>query len=704
MSEQRVGAILPDLSAAEQARLEPYLSKASYAAGDRIIAEGSDDRRLYIVVSGTARIERSHVEVDLAHAGDHFGEIALLTGRERTATVSALTDLELRVLTYERYCELGERDPAFALRLVHLLVGGIGEALADMTESVTHLLRERSLPRRAHVDVTVCGQRLRVRNGTSLQEVLAAHTSEGGLAAALVDRRAVSLSAPISADSVVEPLSVEHWEGRRIYRQSLALLVLEAAHALDPDLDVRVGHSLGFAQRVLVRATIGESNTQVLARLEDKMRELVAEARPLREELWTIDEARTHFEKVGWSDAVELLETWRDTTVELVSYGSVYAIRPGALLASTAAIRDFALIADDDGCLLLRRKGDADAAQNAARIDEARAASSHVERMTQQHHHWLRALGMTSVGAFNHACVAGRVGELIRVVEGFHEKRIGQIADEIQQRRDEIEFVCIAGPSSSGKTTFIKRLKVQLQVNGINPVYLSLDDYYVDRTATPRDADGELDFETFDALRVGLLQEHLGRLHDGQSVTTAHYDFQTGTSHPEGGRTLELGASDIVMLEGIHGLNPRLLHNLPERCIFRIYICPLAQLPFERMSRVHASDIRLLRRIVRDRHGRGLSAADNINRWPSVRRGESLNIYPYQNNADAVFDSSLIYEMSVLKVYAERYLLEVPRSSEAYTTALRLLQLLDRFVAIYPDHVPPTSMLREFIGGSGFEY
>ncbi len=703
MSEQRVGS-LPGLSDAERARLEPYLSAASYSAGEQIIAEGSDDRRLYVVVSGTARIERSQVEVDLAEAGDHFGEIALLTGRQRSATVSAVTDLELRVLSYESYLELGERDPAFALRLVQLLVGGIGDALADMTDSVTHLLRERSLPRRAHVDVTVRGQRIRVRNGTPLQEVLATHGADDELAAALVDRRAMSLSAPISADSTVEPLSIEHWEGRRIYRQSLALLVLEAAHALDPSLDVRIGHSLGFAQRVQIRQSGEPRDTEILARLEDKMKELVADARPLREELWTIDEARIHFEKVGWTDAVDLLESWRDTTVELVSYGSVYAIRPGPLLAATAAIRDFALIADEDGCLLLRRQPEAGTTDGADWIGEARAASSHVERMTQQHHRWLHTLGMTSVGAFNHACVAGRVGELIRVVEGFHEKRIGQIADEIQRRSDDIEFVCIAGPSSSGKTTFIKRLKVQLQVNGINPVYLSLDDYYVDRKETPRDADGELDFETFDALRVDLLQEHLGRLHDGESVTTAHYDFQTGTSHPEGGRTLELGATDIVMLEGIHGLNPRLLHNLPEHCIFRIYICPLAQLPFERMSRVHASDIRLLRRIVRDRHSRGLSAADNIARWPSVRRGERQNIYPYQNNADAVFDSSLIYEMSVLKVYAERYLLEVPRSSAAYTTALRLLQLLDRFVAIYPDHVPPTSMLREFIGGSGFEY
>jgi uridine kinase len=300
--------------------------------------------------------------------------------------------------------------------------------------------------------------------------------------------------------------------------------------------------------------------------------------------------------------------------------------------------------------------------------------------------------------------VRGSVPDLIRVSEGFQEKRLSAIADTIRDLGARASVVTIAGPSSSGKTTFIKRLRTQLQVNGIAPVELSLDDYYVDRDRTPRDAAGELDFEAFDALHVDLLREHLARLCAGERVRAARYDFKAGKSHEGGGKELQVGPGQVLMLEGIHGLNPRLHELVPGGRVFGVFVCPLAQLPFDRVLRVHASDVRLLRRIVRDRHTRNLEAAANIARWPSVRAGERKHIFPYQHLAHAVFDSSLIYELSVLKVYAQRYLLEVPPEHPSTTTAFRLLTLLDRFVTIYPDHVPPTSILREFIGGSGFEY
>jgi uridine kinase len=277
------------------------------------------------------------------------------------------------------------------------------------------------------------------------------------------------------------------------------------------------------------------------------------------------------------------------------------------------------------------------------------------------------------------------------------------IADEIRSRSQEVDIVCIAGPSSSGKSTFIKRLRVQLKVNGINPVGLGLDDYYVDRDKTPRDTDGDYDFETLQALQLELLHDHVAALLRGEKITTARYDFKQGKSRKDGGETLQLGARDVLLIEGIHGLNPALLGDIPVRHVYRIFVCPLMQLSFDHLSRVHASDVRLIRRIVRDRHGRGHTAAQTIERWPKVREGERLHIYPHQPNADAVFDSSLVYELSALRVYAERYLLEVPRHDPAFTTAIRLIHLLDRFVSIYPDHVPATSLLREFIGGSGFE-
>jgi uridine kinase len=299
----------------------------------------------------------------------------------------------------------------------------------------------------------------------------------------------------------------------------------------------------------------------------------------------------------------------------------------------------------------------------------------------------------------------GRVASIIQVAEGFHEKRIGRLADEIAARMPATRVVCVAGPSSSGKTTFLKRLSVQLQVMGINPVGLSLDDYYVERERTPRDARGELDFEALEAIDLSLLGDHLARVVRGESVRSARFDFTTGRSSPAGGPELSLGPSDVLLLEGIHGLNPRLLaHTGAEKTALRVFIMPMTSLPFDRLWRVNPSDVRLIRRIVRDRHGRNHDAAATIMRWPAVREGERRHIFPFFDQADAVFDTSLVYELSVLKGYAERYLLEVSPASPAYTTAFRLRQLIDRFVAIHAEHIPPTSILREFIGDSSFAY
>ncbi|MBM4058774.1 MAG: nucleoside kinase, partial [Planctomycetes bacterium] len=272
-------------------------------------------------------------------------------------------------------------------------------------------------------------------------------------------------------------------------------------------------------------------------------------------------------------------------------------------------------------------------------------------------------------------------------------------------RGDGVRVIAIAGPSSSGKTTFIKRLTVQLEVNGVRPVALSLDDYFVDREQCPRDEQGDYDFEVLQALDTRLLQDHLARLLAGETVATAHFDFKSGRSSPSGGPQMKLQKAEVLLIEGIHGLNPALIGAaVPAGQMFRIFVQPALCLPFDVLTSVMPADLRFLRRIVRDRHARGTRAADNILRWPSVRRGEGRHIFPHKHHADAVFDTSLAYEMGVLKVYGERYLLEVPPSHPAASTAFRLRGLLDNFVSIYPDHVPPTSILREFIGGSDVEY
>jgi uridine kinase len=374
----------------------------------------------------------------------------------------------------------------------------------------------------------------------------------------------------------------------------------------------------------------------------------------------------------------------------------------GPLLPSTGSIRDFRLVPHPEGLALELGPRDPRNGRNGHTAAEKPATDG---GMVPEHQRWLAAMGVSSVGAFNELCISGQVSQLIRVAEGFHEKRIGQIADSIAAARDRIRIISIAGPSSSGKTTFIKRLTVQLQIDGVNPVGISLDDYYVDRERTPRDGNGEWDFEALEALDLPLLQDHVRRLLSGETVKTARYDFLTGRSHPEGGPEIVLRRADVLMLEGIHGLDPRLLGAIPQAGeLYRVFVHPATTLPFDRLTRVSATDLRLLRRIVRDRHQRGYSAAENILRWPSVQAGEREHIFPFQDEADAVFDAALIYEPAVLKVFAERYLLEVPPTHPAFPTAHRLRYLIDRFVSIYPDHVPPTSLLREFIGGSGFEY
>jgi uridine kinase len=323
--------------------------------------------------------------------------------------------------------------------------------------------------------------------------------------------------------------------------------------------------------------------------------------------------------------------------------------------------------------------------------------------MTRSEAEWMRLLGVDSVGTFNRACVNGSVGELIRVSEGYHEKRIAEIADQIKAREG-VRIVAVAGPSSSGKTTFIKRLVVQLRVNGIEPVELSLDDYYLDRARQVKDARGEYDFEALSALDVAQFQADLDVLLAGSPVRPPRYDFQHGVSRPRTGAELRLDDRRVLLTEGIHALNPELYGAHCRSVPFNVFIHPATSLPFDRLSSLEPADVRLLRRIVRDRHQRGFAALETLARWPSVRRAERLHIFPFQAEADAVFDTSLVYEVSVLRVYAERYLLEVPRASSQGPSARRLRQLLQLFVPIHPDHVPPTSLLREFIGGSGFTY
>ncbi|MGB8932573.1 MAG: cyclic nucleotide-binding protein, partial [Anaeromyxobacteraceae bacterium] len=606
-------------------------------------------------------------------------------------------------LSPERFDELAAREPGVALGIVGALAAALGRELAHRTSQAVLFLQGRSLPRKASVVVHLGDRALQVATGTTVQELLPKQLDGALVVAGLLGQKPVSLSTPVFVDTALAPLTMRHWEGRQIYANTLGLILLEAAGRVAPGLAIRMGPSRGTHQ--VVQVGDGTPDLADLARrLSAEMERLCASDAPIRLEQWPTDEAAHHFRERGWDDAAKLLRTTRAATHRLVSCGELYALSMGPLLPSTGMVSGFRLSPGDEGLALELGERDPRLGATPA-TPPARGRRGGDGAMVIDHQRWLANMGVTSVGAFNERCINGQVTQLIRISEGFQEKRIGLIADRIAAARDRIRIIAIAGPSSSGKTTFIKRLTVQLQINGVNPVGISLDDYYVDRVKTPKDARGEYDFEALEALDLGTLQEHVAQLLRGEEVRSPRYDFRTGTSLPAGGPTVALRERDVLMLEGIHGLNPRLLGPVPgEGTLFRVFIHPATTLPFDRLTRVSATDLRLLRRIIRDRHQRGYSAADNIERWPSVQAGERLHIFPHQVEADAVFDTSLVYEPAVLKVYAERYLLEVPADHPAYPTALRLRHLVDRFVSIYPDHVPPTSLMREFIGGSGFEY
>ena len=672
------------------------------AAKEAVLAvAGSPGEGLCFLLEGTAHAQdRSGRVVELT-PGDHFGELTLLPEGRHDSNVTASAPLRVARLSPGSWATLTREHPDTALHLSLALLRRAAERLAT-AQSRANLSPE---PRRSVRSATITrgaeGLCAEVLTGTRVADLVPEEVEGSLVVGARLDQLAVALHTPIVASASVEPLTTRSWEGRDIYRRTASIALLEAARRIGCS-SLRLGPSITSGR---VAQADEEDLPDLARRLEAALAEVIAEDLPVREEAWKVDEARAHFAEVGWDDAAALLALWHEPTVALVGCGEVLALDAGPLLPSTGGLRDLSVRTTSQGLVLdfgavIRRE--LPEPPRSTVLLEARRPRYGAD-MTLQKRRWLEVLGVTSIGHFGRACVSGRVDQLIRVSEGFHEKRIALIADELRAH-DAVQVVGVAGPSSSGKTTFIKRLKVQLEVNGIQPVELSLDDYYVDRERSPRGADGDYDFEALEALDLELLNDHVTRLLAGEEVRTARFDFLTGKSAREGGKLLQLKPTSMLLVEGIHALNPHLLASLTRERTFRIFIHPASALPYDRFSLFEPADVRLLRRIVRDRRQRGFSAADNLQRWPSVRRGERLHIFPFHEYADAVFDSSLVYEVSVLRVYAERYLLEVPRSHPEYSAAHRLLRQLRPCVPIHPDHVPPTSLLREFIGGSGFVY
>ncbi len=551
-----------------------------------------------------------------------------------------------------------------------------------------------------HVEVRYRGVTHRVGAGITVDEFLRQVDGEipDTVLSALVNRRQVMLDFPLRGQVELDLVLYGDREGESVYKRSVCLMFYEALLGLYPEVRPVIGQSLSNCYHYSLR---GEHPPfeEIARRLEAEMVRLHRESRPFVRQTVTIEEVENYFGARGYEDKLLLLATHRSSTVHVISCGEFTDLAHGPYAPHTGCLPTFGVIPYQDGLVLrFPRRSDRD------HLPEFTPRKLLFETYVETRR-WEQVLGIHHLGQLNRLCLTGEIRRIVRVAEGLHEKRIAQIADEILGRRPGVRLVLVAGPSASGKTTFVKRLGIQLRVNGIEPIGLSLDNYYVERKRTPVGEDGEPDFEALEAIDLELFHRQLGGLLAGEEVLTPRFDFVTGT-RKERGKWIPVRLEDhhLLVVEGIHGLNHRLTETVSRHEVYRIYVSALSQLAIDDHNRIFTADARLVRRIVRDRLFRGFDSERTLLLWERVRRGEGRWIFPFQEQADVMFNSALSYEPAVLKTYAERFLLQVPRTSPAYAEAYRLLKFLSMFVPIFPDEVPNTSILREFIGGSTFRY
>ncbi len=538
------------------------------------------------------------------------------------------------------------------------------------------------------------GRTLEGPAGTSLQEFLkAAYPDQPApIVAALVNGSLRELTAKVRRDCEVVPIDMTTSDGMRIFHRSLTFLLVVAMHEVYPEARVTVDFSVtlgGFFCAVEGREPLNEAE---LRAVEQRMREIVAADEPIVREDMSIQRAIEMFAAQGDDSKVRLLQYSESDHVTVYQLRGVRDYFYGYMMPSTGQMTCFALQLVPPGFVLrLPRR------QHPTRLTAHRDYPK-LTKVFHEYGHWLDILGIGDVGALNAVVGGDGLRQAILVAEALHEKNIADIADDIVRKREHVRLVFIAGPSSSGKTTFARRLAIQLMVNGLRPYAIGLDDYFVDRDLTPRDPNGDYDFESLEAVDLDLFSQQLLDLADGKVVRPARYNFQTGKS--ERGEPVQLPEDTMFLIEGIHGMNPTVVERLGSERTYRIYVSALTQLNIDHHNRVPTTDTRLLRRMVRDAQYRGYSARDTIQRWESVRRGEERYIFPYQENADVMFNSALVYELAVLKPFAEPLLLRVPRGTMEYIEARRLLAFLRWVRPCTAEFVPDNSILREFIGGS----
>ncbi|RKZ01580.1 MAG: nucleoside kinase [Candidatus Hydrothermota bacterium] len=516
--------------------------------------------------------------------------------------------------------------------------------------------------------------------------------------AAHVDNKLVSLRYRLLSDATVKFIDLQHPDGQRVYERSLEFLLTYAAQHVLPDTRILVLHS--YRNGIYCEADRDEPLTeQEVKAIEDEMHRLIKMDIPIYVQAIDVETGIKIFESMGSrDDAVRLLRYMPEHQrlyLYRINNFIDYSFIPMA--PTTGLLSRFHLTHYPPGMVLVLPEK-LDVSKLLPLKKQPKLFMTFAESAR-----WARILGVHDAGSLNRVISSGDVSEFIKISEALHEKRIAQIADEITKEYDRIKVVLISGPSSSGKTTFTKRLAIQLRVNERRPVLISLDDYFLNREDTPIGEDGKPDFDTVYALDIDLFNSHLKALLDGKEVELPKFDFKLGRRF-KSGRKLRLHPGEIVMVEGIHALNPLLSQVVPQEVKYRIYVSALTQIAIDAHNRISTSDTRLIRRLVRDYLFRGHTALDTLRMWPNVRKNEEKHIFPYQGQADTMFNSALIYELAVLKLYAEPLLATVTPDVPEYADAVRLITLLSHFLGMMPDEVPPTSILREFIGGSSFKY
>jgi uridine kinase len=548
------------------------------------------------------------------------------------------------------------------------------------------------------ITVHLKGKILQIKPGSCISDILGKKLiRKGKIIAAKLNNNLVDLHTEVIGPAEINLVQTHDPDGQKVLHRSATHVLQAAALELSPPVILRIGQAIigGFFYELEKQKHDSRDIHQIAKLLNRKMTEFINSDLPFIHRQIDVETGASILTDPYHTKA-ELLSSWATPMVHVTQLGKFVDINHGPFAPSTSLIWGAKVLPYEPGLILILP----DAMEPASPKDGRRIWSCYKETRN-----WNRMVGVETVAQLNRAILNDRIKGVIRVAEAQHEKKIVEIANAIASRKKNLRIICVAGPSSAGKTTFVQRLSVQLEVNGIQPAIVGLDDYYRNRSECPRDENGEYDFEALEALEVELIQKHFRDILKGETILVPKFDFVHGKrTPPHTWRPLKLEENQVLIVEGIHGINPLLTKGMSKDSVFKIFINALTQLVIDEHNRIYTSDTRLLRRIVRDRRYRGTGAADTIARWPSVQKGEEKHIFPYQTEPEIMFNSSLIFEAAVLKTFAWRYLLEVPHGHPSRSEAYRLLRFLQLFVPVFPDNVPANSVIREFIGGSGFSY